>query len=107
MSAEDRASEPLGTLEEEAAKLFGAFSQSFDAHGDSQSTDCEWCPVCRGVRAVRGISPEVLGHLSAAATSLAQAVSAFLEDPEHVRAQAQGGAAGMDDESDELDPHGP
>ena len=36
------------------------------------------CPLCRTVSAVRQVSPEVTAHLSAAATSLAQAAAAFL-----------------------------
>lgn len=35
---------------------------------------CRSCPVCRGVDAVRSVQPEVVGHLAAAAGSLASAL---------------------------------
>ena len=89
----DRAGvEDVGSLAEEAAKLFGVvagWAQQHDTHvppprapGEDGPTagspDCEWCPVCRTAQWVRGTSPEVRAHLGTAAASLAQAAAALL-----------------------------
>jgi hypothetical protein len=93
-------SEPVGTLAEEAAKLFGALSGWAKEHGDGVSAmagsasgsladelhehlangspECTWCPVCRTVAAFRGTSPEVRAHLTSAASSLLLAVSGLM-----------------------------
>jgi hypothetical protein len=93
----------VGSLAEEAAKLFGALSgwardhagEASDslsglasqaasaAHGVGEhlatgSAECTVCPLCRTVHAVRQLSPEVKAHLSVAAGSLAQAAAAIL-----------------------------
>ncbi len=93
----------VGSLGEEAAKLLGALSGWAREHGveagdglsglasqaaasahelnDHLATgaaECTVCPLCRAVSVVRQVSPEVTAHLSAAATSLAQAAAAFL-----------------------------
>jgi hypothetical protein len=84
--------EPVGTVAEEAAKLLGAFSGWAKEHGDglsaftdglheqtaTSSPECAWCPVCRTVAAVRQTSPEVVGHLTSAASSLMLAVSGMM-----------------------------
>lgn len=84
--------EPVGSVAEEAAKLFGAVSGWAREHGDAfgalsdelhahlatDAPECTWCPVCRVVAAVRQTSPEVRAHLTSAATSLALAVSGML-----------------------------
>lgn len=125
----DRGGEDVGSLAEEAAKLFGALTDwaqdqagdlgdlgaagaraaQGDLHGlgshlaglaghaaeaaasvqdhlagaldDNLATgapECRWCPVCRGVHAVRQVSPEVRAHLGAAASSLVQAAAALM-----------------------------
>ena len=99
----DAADPQVGSLGEEAAKLFGALSgwarehgagvghgfsdvvgqagaaaHEVDEHLATGSAECTVCPVCRTVHAVRGLSPEVRSHLSSAASSLTQAASAFL-----------------------------
>ena len=70
--------EPVGSVAEEAAKLFGAFSGWAKEHGDGLSSfaddlhdhvatgsaECTWCPVCRTIAAVRQTSPEVRAHLA-------------------------------------------
>lgn len=127
--AGDRGAEDVGSLAEEAAKLFGALTdwaqdQAGDlgdlgaagaraAQGDlhdlgahlaglaghaaeaaasvqdhlagalddnlaTGAPECRWCPVCRGVHAVRQVSPEVRAHLGAAASSLVQAAAALM-----------------------------
>ena len=37
--------------------------------GDAQT--CTWCPVCRSVSALRGVSPETLSRLADLATAAA------------------------------------
>lgn len=93
----------VGSLADEAAKLFGALSgwardQAGDAGGGlsdlaahaaasahdlnehlaTGAAECTVCPVCRAVHAVRQLSPEVTAHLTAAAASLAQAAAAVM-----------------------------
>jgi hypothetical protein len=82
---------------EEAAKLFGAMSEWATHSGAAQAAtpglaeglltmgehvgggeECRYCPLCRGLRAVRGTSPEVREHLATAIGSLAEAASAAL-----------------------------
>ena len=93
----------VGSLAEEAARLFGTLSgwardqgagmghglsdaarhasataHEVDDHFANGSAECTVCPLCRTVHAVRGLSPEVRSHLASAVTSVAQAASAFL-----------------------------
>lgn len=100
----------VGTLGEEAAKLLGALSGVAREHaaeaGDGLSgfasyaaasahdlndhlatgaAECTVCPLCRAISAVRQVSPEVTGHLTAAAASLAQAAAALLATAPHCR----------------------
>ena len=100
------AHEQVGSVSEEAAKLFGALSdwardhgpdlgdagdglsglagraaaavQGVTDHVDTGAPECAWCPVCRTVHLVRTTSPEVRDHLATAATSLMQAAAGFL-----------------------------
>lgn len=96
----------VGSVAEEAARLFDALqdwaAQSGVAHAQATGAvadaaagglrdlgehiatgaeECRYCPVCRGIEAVRSTSPEVRAHLKAAGSSLAHAVSALLESP--------------------------
>jgi hypothetical protein len=101
--------EPVGSMEEEAAKLFAALqdwaiteditgadrSTSFgaaaaaaaaaahrvDEHIATGGPDCRYCPVCQVISAVRGTPPEVRQHLVSAATSLMHAVTGLLATP--------------------------
>ena len=96
----------VGSVSEEAAKLFGALSdwardhgpdlgdaedglsslagraaaavQGVSDHVDTGAPECAWCPVCRTVHLVRTTSPEVRDHLATAAASLMQAAAGFL-----------------------------
>lgn len=91
------AGEAVGSVGEEAAKLFGALSEwahdhdlggnlgnlgegvrGVAEHVDTGAPECDWCPVCRTVHLVRTASPEVRDHLSSAAASLLQAAAGFL-----------------------------
>lgn len=94
----------IGTVGEEALKLFGALADVARQHGAevgggvggladqasalakevndhiaTGSAECRYCPVCRVVHAVRETSPEVKTHLLTAASSLIQAAAGILE----------------------------
>ena len=95
--------EPIGSVGEEAAKLFTALSgwakdqgaQGTDsaagaafAFGDmlkdvndhiaTGGQDCKYCPLCQLISAVRATSPEVKAHLTIAASSLMSAAAGVL-----------------------------
>ena len=83
----DGGHEPLGSVGEEAAKLFDALQEwardgaGGERHGHATAGGVEctgWCPVCRGAQLVRQTSPEVKAHLTAAAGSLLQAAAGLL-----------------------------
>lgn len=99
-----RAGHDVGSVGEEAMKLFGALAdlakqQTGDAAGGigdlagqaaamahelnehiaTDSAECRYCPVCRVVHAVRQTSPEVRAHLAVAASSLLQAAAGLME----------------------------
>lgn len=99
----DDSGEPVGSLAEEAAKLFGALSGWASEHAGEAgeglsglaghaaaaadqvtehlatgSAECTICPICRTIHVVRDLSPEVRTHLIVAASSLAQAAAGFL-----------------------------
>ncbi len=108
----------IGTVGEEALKLFGALAdlarqqgadvgggiggladqaaslaQEVNGHIATGSAECRYCPVCRVVHAVRETSPEVKTHLLTAASSLLQAAAGILETvPPSDQGAAQRGA---------------
>jgi hypothetical protein len=122
----------VGSVAEEAVKLFGALSdwardhgsevgqglagladqaagaaQGVNEHLATGAAECTYCPICRTVHAVRQASPEVRAHLVTAASSLLQAAAGALATavpPE------QGGRSGsverIDLDDDDL-PEGP
>ena len=94
----------VGSVAEEAAKLFSALQDWAQDSGAAQAgaaasaasgvaaglrdvnehiatggEDCRYCPVCRGIELVRQTSPEVKAHLAVAASSLLQAAAGLLE----------------------------
>ncbi|MCW2798188.1 hypothetical protein [Nocardioides sp.] len=98
-----RPEDQIGSVSEEAVKLFGALSEWARDHGSdvgqglagladqaaraakdvndhlaTGSAECAYCPVCRTVHAVRQASPEVRAHLVTAASSLLQAAAGAL-----------------------------
>jgi hypothetical protein len=86
---EPRQEPEVGSVAEEAAKLLGALSawardtahdvtEAVDAHVATGAQECAYCPICRTVHAVRGLSPEVRTQLATAATSLLQAGAGLL-----------------------------
>lgn len=93
----------VGSVGEEAAKLFGALADlarergsgfgdglggladhaaalahEVNDHLATDSAECRYCPVCRVVHTVRASSPEVKAHLMTAASSLLQAAAGAL-----------------------------
>jgi hypothetical protein len=91
--------EPVGSVGEEAVKLFKALQdwaqesggdaaatgaasafKSFKEHIATGAEECKYCPVCQVISAVREVSPEVKQHLSSAASSLMQAAAAMSTD---------------------------
>ena len=105
--------EPVGSLAEEAAKLFAAVQgwaaskdlaggaaaadeAADDADGDapgqqhvhgadSLTGECRYCPICQVVRYTRATSPEVRDHLASAAVSMTLAIRGLLENVERER----------------------
>lgn len=99
----ERPEEQIGSVSDEAVKLFGALSEWARDHGSdvgeglagladqaaraakdvnehlaTGSAECAYCPICRTVHAVRQASPEVRAHLATAASSLLQAAAGAL-----------------------------
>lgn len=97
------ADEPVGSVGEEAAKLFAALStwardqgtehagtaagaaaamaetmHTVNEHIATGSAECRYCPVCQVIHVVRSTSPEVKAHLAVAASSLMQAAAGML-----------------------------
>src|SRR5689334_19292687 len=95
--------EPIGSVGEEAAKLFVALSgwakdqgagtagtaagaaqavsdavHNINQHVATGGEDCKYCPVCQVISAVRSTSPEVKAHLAVAASSLMHAAAGVL-----------------------------
>ena len=95
--------EPVGSVGEEAAKLFAALSgwardqgadyagsaagaaaamshgmHSINEHLATGSEECRYCPLCQVIHAVRTTSPEVKAHLAVAASSLMHAAAGML-----------------------------
>jgi hypothetical protein len=91
----------VGSVAEEAAKLFGALNDWATQSGVSDAgtaaqhlaegirsagehvghgEDCRYCPLCRVIKLARDTSPEVREQLSLGATALLQAASLYLAD---------------------------
>jgi hypothetical protein len=95
--------EQIGSVADEAAKLFGALSdwardhgpdlgqglsglasqaaasaQEVNEHIATGAEECTYCPICRTVHVVRQASPEVRTHLALAAANLMQAAAGIL-----------------------------
>jgi len=112
---------PVGSVAEEAAALFAALSglakeqggqyagaaaaaAADAAHGINEhiangSAECQWCPVCQVIHAVRSTSPEVKAHLSVAAHSLLRAASSVLATYAPQTEQSPVEKIDLDDES--------
>jgi len=90
--------EPIGTVAEEAAKLFAILQHAAadttgtthaaqapadpdqdDVHDHKLGPDCVWCPVCQLIHKVRTTSPETIEQLSTAAAHVLGSVRSLLE----------------------------
>ncbi len=97
----------VGSLAEEAAKLLGALggwakdaTHEVDEHLATGAPECTYCPLCRTVYAVRGLSPEVRDHLASAATSALQAHAGLMATATQERSGADGGVERIDLDED-------
>lgn len=95
MEADARLDAAVGSVAEEATRLLEALGRpqahrpTDEATGDEHRTSesehvhvamgdaetCTWCPVCRSVSALRGVSPETLSRLADLATTAATLLS--------------------------------
>jgi hypothetical protein len=83
---EDIVSETVGSAAEEAARLFGAVQDWARARFDHEhlatgSAECQVCPVCQGIAALRQVRPETVEHLLDAAASLVAALKSTMPPP--------------------------
>ena len=79
-------SEQVGSAAEEAAKLLGAVqdwaAKRFDReHLANGSSECQVCPVCQAVAAIRHVQPETVQHLLDAAASFVAALRTTVVAP--------------------------
>ncbi|MFI5731416.1 hypothetical protein ACIA49_14935 [Kribbella sp. NPDC051587] len=99
--------EPVGSLAEEAARLFAVLQSAADTHAGPPAAepsseelhehksgpDCVWCPVCQLINKVRNTSPETIEQLSTAAAHVLGSVRTLLESAAEVARQKQEDAA--------------
>jgi hypothetical protein len=103
--------EPIGSVAEEAAKLFAVLQQAAagpsgtthaepapaddepESHEHTAGPECQWCPVCQLIRKVRNTSPETIEQLSSAAAHVLGSVRSLLEAAAEAARQAQADAA--------------
>lgn len=79
----------FGPVGEEAAKLLEAvqgwarttFGEGANARIATGGPDCEWCPVCQLVAALRGERPELTEKIVEAGSTLMIALRALLNPP--------------------------
>ena len=80
----------LGSAADEAAKLFVALEQWArqktgrlldDEHLATGSSECQFCPVCQGIGALRHVRPESVEHLLDAAASFVTALKTAVSAP--------------------------
>jgi hypothetical protein len=114
--------EPVGSVAEEAAKLFAVLQQAADSggtthaeqepadeqhepgpddvheHGIGRGPECQWCPVCQLINKVRHTSPETIEQLSTAAAHVLGSVRSLLEAAAEAARQAREDAASRSDE---------
>ncbi|MGH3322612.1 MAG: hypothetical protein ACRDN9_21040 [Streptosporangiaceae bacterium] len=118
MSSDAHASDPVGSLTEEAAKLVRALTAAGDQRpGGAQRSgeegppvganarshdpsNCSYCPICQAIGFVRETSPETLEHLGASLASLTAAARGLVEA---VGAHAQPAAASRDSDVQNID----
>ncbi len=76
--------EAVGSLAEEAAKLFGVAEEWWRTHVPATAEahagpECRVCPLCQVLSVVRTAQPEVFEHLVTAADAFAAAVRTAVE----------------------------
>ena len=113
---EPRQEPEVGSVAEEAAKLLGALSawardtahdvtEAVDAHVATGAQECAYCPICRTVHAVRGLSPEVRTQLATAATTFLEAATGLLATAGRGRTSPPSGVEHIDlDDGPDDDP---
>lgn len=89
-AADPESTEPVGSVAEEAFKLFRALSVEALPHGDPKAGQSAhvctttWCPVCQAVGFVRD-NPEAIGRLSESAASFARTLREVLDSAASAR----------------------
>ncbi|MEO6604268.1 MAG: hypothetical protein ABIN55_01520 [Aeromicrobium sp.] len=78
---ESAASEPVGSVSEEAFKLFRALSAPGTEAKSAEPHVCTatWCPVCQVVGIVRD-NPEAIAQVSAAAAAFAKSLRDLVDN---------------------------
>ena len=117
----DREQPPVGALGEEAVKLLqalqswaretpgdagqpaGGLLSDVNEHIATGGKDCQYCPVCQLIGAVRATSPEVKHHLGVAASSLLQAAAGVLAAPPSGRRSDSGPVERIDLDGDDWE----
>jgi hypothetical protein len=95
--------EPVGTVAEEAAKLFAVLqnagseappeAEEHEEHEHKLGPDCVWCPVCQLIHRVRNTSPETIEQLSTTAAHVLGSLRSLLEAAADAARQAREDAA--------------
>lgn len=79
-------SDTVGSAAEEAMKLLAAAQEwarsRFDhEHLATDARECQVCPLCQGISALRQVRPETVEHLLDAAASVVAAFTSTLPHP--------------------------
>jgi hypothetical protein len=100
----------IGSVADEAARLLGALSewardaaQDVDRHLATGADECTYCPVCRTVHALRGLSPEVRTQLASAGTTFLRAGTRLLAQAMTEQRNRSGGVEHIDLDEDPGD----
>jgi hypothetical protein len=101
--------EPVGSIAEEAAKLFAVLQNAAgdqeqpadEKHEHRLGPDCVWCPVCQLIHRVRNTSPETIEQLSTAAAQVLGSLRTLLEAAADAARQSREDAASRSSQPDE------
>jgi len=85
--------EQVGSVAEEAAKLFAALRKDdrheHEGQGHRLGPECQWCPLCQLMYLVRHSGPETVEQLASAASGVLGSLRALLDAAaESARAKA-------------------